>query len=65
MLAIRAGYRTGSDYDGFSGLRAGLGITWHGIGIDYAYAPYGKLGAAHRVALSYRGSAPPDEEGEE
>ena len=61
MLAIRAGYRTGSDHDGLSGLRAGLGINWHGIGIDYAYAPYGKLGASHRLSISYRGSAESEE----
>ena len=65
MLAIRAGYRTGSDYDGFSGLRAGLGISWHGIGIDYAYAPYGKLGASHRISISYRGTAAAEEVDEE
>ena len=65
ILAIRVGYRTGSDYDGFSGLRAGLGISWHGMGIDYAYAPYGKLGAAHRIAISYHGSAAAEEVGEE
>jgi hypothetical protein len=64
MLAIRAGYRTGSDYAGFSGLRAGLGINWHGIGVDYAYAPYGKLGASHRLSISYHGSAVADTEGE-
>jgi len=65
VLALRVGYRTGSDYDGFSGLRAGLGIAWHGIGIDYAFAPYGKLGASHRIAISYHGSATADETGEE
>jgi hypothetical protein len=64
ILAIRAGYRTGSDYDGFSGLRAGLGLNWHGIGVDYAFAPYGKLGASHRVAISY-GASPVAEEEEE
>jgi hypothetical protein len=62
VLAVRVGYRTGSDYDGFSGLRAGLGINWHGIGIDYAYAPYGKLGASHRISISYHGSAAASEE---
>jgi hypothetical protein len=65
ILAIRAGYRTGSDYDGLSGLRAGLGLSWHGIGIDYAYAPYGKLGASHRISISYSGSAVTEETDEE
>jgi long-subunit fatty acid transport protein len=62
ILALRVGYRTGSDYDGFSGLRAGLGLSWQGIGVDYAFAPFGKLGASHRVSISYRGPAPVDEE---
>jgi len=57
LLALRAGYRTGSDVDGFSGLRAGLGIFWLGIGVDYAFAPYGKLGASHRISISYNGPA--------
>jgi hypothetical protein len=57
LIALRVGYRTGPDYDGFSGLRAGLGIAWHGIGVDYAFAPYGKLGASHRISISYRAPA--------
>jgi hypothetical protein len=57
VLALRVGYRTGSDVDGFSGLRAGLGISWQGIGVDYAFAPYGKLGASHRISISYNGPA--------
>ena len=64
LLAIRLGYRTGSDYGGFSGLRAGLGLSWHGVGVDYAFAPYGKLGASHRIAISY-GASPMLEEEEE
>ncbi len=62
LLALRAGYRTGSDYVGFSGLRAGLGVRWHGIGVDYAFAPFGKLGFSHRIAISYRGSTVTDDE---
>jgi len=65
VLALRVGYRTGSDVDGFSGLRAGLGLSRHGIGVDYAYAPYGKLGVSHRISLSYRGPVAPVEEYEE
>ncbi len=57
VLALRVGYRTGSDVDGFSGLRAGLGISWQGIGVDYALAPYGKLGASHRISITYNGPA--------
>jgi hypothetical protein len=61
ILALRVGYRTGSDYDGLSGLRAGLGISLHGIGVDYAFAPYGKLGASHRISISYNGPAAVEE----
>ena len=57
IVALRVGYRTGSDYDGFSGLRAGLGLSWQGIGVDYAFAPYGKLGSSHRISIAYRGAA--------
>jgi len=64
LIALRVGYRTGSDYDGFSGLRAGLGLSWHGIGVDYAFAPYGRLGASHRIAVAY-GASPVAEEEEE
>ena len=65
VLAVRVGYRTGSDYDGLSGLRAGLGISWHGIGVDYAFAPYGKLGSSHRISISYRGAVAAVEEDDE
>ena len=61
LLALRFGYRTGSDVGGFSCLRAGLGTSWQGIGVDYAFAPYGKLGASHRISISYHGSAAADE----
>jgi hypothetical protein len=57
VLALRVGCRTGSDYEGLSGLRAGLGLSWQGIGVHYAFAPYGKLGASHRISISYRGPA--------
>jgi hypothetical protein len=57
IVALRVGYRTGSDYGGFSGLRAGLGLSWQGIGVDYAFAPYGKLDMTHRISLSYHGPA--------
>ncbi len=53
ILALRMGYRSGSNVDGFSGLRAGLGIKHKGFGIDYAFAPYGSLGMSHRVTVSF------------
>ncbi len=54
MLALRLGYRTGSDYDGFSGLRAGFGILLKGLGIDYGVAPYGRLGISHRLSIHWK-----------
>ncbi|MEO0185925.1 MAG: PorV/PorQ family protein [candidate division WOR-3 bacterium] len=54
MLALRLGYRTGSDYDGLSGLRAGFGVLLKGFGIDYGVAPYGKLGISHRFSLYWK-----------
>jgi len=55
-FAIRMGYKTNTlkDLGGLSGLSAGLGFMWKGLGIDYAWVPYGHLGNTHRVALSGR-----------
>ncbi|MEO0162162.1 MAG: PorV/PorQ family protein [candidate division WOR-3 bacterium] len=54
ILSLRFGYRTGSDYDGLSGLRAGFGVLLKGFGIDYGVAPYGKLGISHRFSLYWK-----------
>ena len=54
ILALRLGYRTGSNTEGFSNLRAGLGVYFKGFGLDYAFAPYGKLGMTHRFSISFR-----------
>ncbi len=53
ILALRAGYRTGSGVQGLAGLRSGIGVGIKGFGINYAVAPYGKIGIAHRISLSY------------
>lgn len=34
--------------------RMGAGWNWHNISIDYAYAPYGKLGNTHRLDLNIK-----------
>lgn len=57
IFALRAGYRAGSSPEGLSGLRAGAGFAYQGFGLDYAFAPYGELGMAHRVSLSYHPAA--------
>lgn len=55
MLALRAGYRTGPvdvrSLGALSGLTAGIGVALGGIGVDYAFTPYGELGATHRVGI--------------
>jgi outer membrane protein OmpA-like peptidoglycan-associated protein len=53
--ALRMGWRSGP-YDiatlgPMSGLTAGLGLTLGRFGVDYAFVPYGKLGATHRIGL--------------
>lgn len=51
-VSLRIGHRAKDDLD--SGIRYGIGIKVDGIGFDYAYAPYGELGDAHRFSLAYR-----------
>ena len=50
MVALRLGYRMGQDIG--SGFRVGAGFIYKGMGIDYAFAPYGDLGQMHRFGLS-------------
>ena len=40
-------------------------MSWPGIGVDYAFAPYGKLGMTHRISISYNGPAASEEANEE
>lgn len=54
IMALRLGYKTGSDVAGISGLRTGLGILIRGFGLDYAFAPYGKLSLTHRFSISFK-----------
>ncbi|MGQ9665601.1 MAG: PorV/PorQ family protein [bacterium] len=54
LLALRMGYRSGSDYDGLSGVRAGFGLLLKGFSIDYGVAPYGKLGISHRFSILWK-----------
>jgi hypothetical protein len=54
ILAIRLGYKFNSRNDVLgiiSGMRAGFGVSFRDVGVDYAYAGYGELGHTHRVSL--------------
>ena len=56
MLAVRAGYKFTLGPDVLSGLKgfsAGAGIKLGVFGIDYAFIPYGDLGASHKVSAVY------------
>ncbi|MFA5162335.1 MAG: PorV/PorQ family protein [Elusimicrobiales bacterium] len=52
-LAGRFGYTTknAGDVSGVSGIAFGFGARRGNVGVDYAFAPYGALGAAHRISL--------------
>jgi long-subunit fatty acid transport protein len=51
LLAVRAGYNTRSEEGSGGNLGMGLGLNISGFAVDYAYVPYGELGAAHRAGL--------------
>lgn len=56
-LFLRTGYRYrqhGNELGAFSGLAAGLGFVHNDLRFDYAFTPFGDLGAAHRISLSFR-----------
>jgi hypothetical protein len=48
-FAFRGGYQSGED---LAGVTAGIGIRFHVLQLDYAFAPYGVLGYTHRISLS-------------
>lgn len=62
---VRAAARLGvnsmtwGDVPGLSGVSAGVGAKFSGLALDYAATPFGGLGLAHRVSLtfSFGGSA--------
>ncbi len=60
-LFLRAGYRYrqhGNELGAFSGLAAGVGFIYERFSFDYAFSPFGDLGAAHRLSLAYRFKGP-------
>ncbi len=54
-VSVRAGYKTNSALDGLSEFSFGFGVSRDNIIFDYAASPYGKLGLAHRISLSFKG----------
>lgn len=51
---LRAGYTGGRSRFTGSGVTAGLGLRNGDLRVDYAYAPYGELGDAHRITIAVR-----------
>ena len=55
FFTLRAGYREKpAEKDLDEGVRCGIGFESDRVNVDYAYAPYGFIGEAHRFGLSYR-----------
>ena len=52
VLPIRLGFTTNNSA-GF-GLTTGVGFIHDGLAFDYAFVPFGDLGNAHRISMSYR-----------
>jgi len=52
----RAGYSsyTLNSIDGFTGPSFGVGLEYKEADVDYAFVPYGGLGQAHRISLSFK-----------
>lgn len=60
-LFLRAGlnFRNYDDHGFMGAFAGGFGLLFGGFSLDYAFAPYGELGAAHRMTagLAWGGSA--------
>jgi tetratricopeptide (TPR) repeat protein len=54
-LAVRAGYNIlkARDLDGLSGFAAGIGVSFQKLLLDYAFVPFGGLGCAHKLTLTF------------
>jgi len=57
---MRAGYMTGSDVDGLSGISAGGGLVFGRAAFDFAWVPFGDLGNAYRFSLHLKFGADDD-----
>ncbi|HBA61458.1 MAG TPA: hypothetical protein DCZ92_11715 [Elusimicrobia bacterium] len=52
LVAVRFGYTTRNEAG--SGLTMGLGYGYQDFSFDYAFVPFGDLGAAHRLSVGYK-----------
>ena len=48
---MRAGYRSDTDVEGFSGISIGSGLELGRAAFDFAWVPFGELGNAYRFSL--------------
>jgi len=53
LLSGRLGYNTRAEEFAGGNISLGLGLSFSSIGFDYAYVPYGELGATHRLSISF------------
>lgn len=56
VMAVRAGFATTNNAG--VGVTAGVGWVVKDFALDYAFVPYGELGVANRVSLTYRWGQP-------
>lgn len=54
-LAGRLGFnsRTVADVDGVTGVSTGIGVAFQRSSLDYAFVPFGSVGHAHRLSLTF------------
>lgn len=52
VVAVRLGYGTRNEAG--SGITMGLGCVYRDFEFDYAFVPFGDLGAAHRLSVGYK-----------
>jgi len=52
VMAVRLGFTSRNDAD--IGISGGAGWNWKDFSVDYAFAPYGDMGVAHRVSVTLR-----------
>lgn len=50
MLSLRGGYVSSNDENGLS---FGLGVSHFGVGLDYAYTPFGVFDKVQRMSARF------------